>query len=213
MIVLIFHLDFLANRILDYSYDGLIRFVLESLFHHSHSNMIQILDPLKIGYADTSTVGKHIRYDRNSFLPQVGMGIRGNWTICSFDNQFCVDVLDVVLVDYLFFGAETKDIAFEEERFLVVVFFIASNVGNSAFLFLMFHNFINIKSFLIIQRTIPFNNPYNDPTCLHPEIRKMVSNITEPLQYTCFSFNTKGQIQLLVVVLSLEELPCCVKQS
>jgi hypothetical protein len=76
--------------------------------------MIEVFDPFKVGHANTSRIGEHIRYDHDSFLLEIGMCIRSNWTVCSFNNELCVDILNVVLMDGLFLCTETENVAFEE---------------------------------------------------------------------------------------------------
>jgi len=94
------------------SLDNLKVLLLGVLFGHAaRGDVVQVLKPLEVRAGDTTTVGKHVGYNDDISLEQGLFCIVCDRAIGTLNNNLAVEIVNVELVDSLFFGTGDKDVA------------------------------------------------------------------------------------------------------
>ena len=78
--------------------------------------MIQIFQPLKVRYSDTTCIEKHIRYDIAAFFSQNILSVRCDWSVGALGNQPTVNMACIVTRDHLLVCSRYEYVALFQEN-------------------------------------------------------------------------------------------------
>lgn len=80
------------------------------LGHTAGGNMVEVLEPLKVGAGDTATVGEHVGDDDDAVLGKVVLSGEGGGTVSTFDDNLGLNVFHVGHVNGEFLGSGDQDV-------------------------------------------------------------------------------------------------------
>ena len=60
--------------------------------------MVEILEPLKVGDSDSTSIDVHVRDDQAPGILKYFVSSRGDWSISCFSNDSCLDFTGITLV-------------------------------------------------------------------------------------------------------------------
>lgn len=164
--------------------ERLVLLLLVLLSNTARSNVIQILEPLKVRAGHTSTVGEHVGNNNNSFSVENLFGHEGSRTVSSFENNLALEFISVVNVDSLFLGSGNEDITVLLHVGLRIVDFdevSVAVVSESTFLKHLGSNIVDIESSFIVDGRVILDDTYNDTSIFLEELCSPVADSSKTL--------------------------------
>merc|ERR1719282_720484 len=175
--------------------------------------MIEILEPLKVGDSDTTSIDVHVRNDQASLLLEDLVSSRSDGSIGSLANNLGLNLVSIGCIDHLLHGSGYQDVAWLVHDVLAGVGLSSGESNNSSMLQLPVFQSLWINTFWIVDGTVPLGNTNTlgansgqIATCVETHVTKSLNNVS-------FSQPSNIQTQLGHVLLLLDEVVQTVEDS
>ena len=83
-------------------------------------DMVEVLEPFKVGDSDTTSIEVHVRDHEATVVPQDLVSLGRDGTIGSFPNDLCLDFVGIATVDDLLHCCRDQDVTVFKEKFVFV---------------------------------------------------------------------------------------------
>merc|ERR1719282_1759441 len=120
--------------------------------------MIEILEPLKVGDSDTTSVDVHVRNDQASLLLEDLVSSRSDRSIGSFTDNLGLNLVSIGCIDHLLHGGGHEDVAGLVHDVLAGVGLGSREANNSSMFQLPVFQSLWINTFWIVDGPVPLCN-------------------------------------------------------
>ena len=171
--------------------------------------MVKVLEPFEIRDGYTANIGEHVWNDLHSSSLKNLIASESSGSICTFDNNFSLNVRSTMRVDDAIYGTWCKDIALlshHKERVSGFDLLSVREIVDIARLMLMHLYFIWVEALAAINGRIFFDNSHDFCTLSMTKFGKMITNITETLYNDFLSSDAQTDISRLTKVFIIKQL-------
>merc|ERR1712166_308298 len=173
----------------------LVLLLLVSLVDTAGSNVIQVLEPLEVRAGDTTPVGQHVGDNNNSLGVKNFSSHESSGTIGTFEDDFALELVGVVLVDSLLLGSGDEDVTRHLHEALGVHSLDlvgVAVVGESALGEHLGSNIIDVKTRLVVNGGVILNDTNDNTSIFREELSSPVANCAEALDNERLSRDSLG---------------------
>merc|ERR1719282_2202120 len=175
--------------------------------------MIEILEPLKVGDSDTTSVDVHVRNDQASLLLEDLVSSRSDGSIGSFTDNLGLNLVSIGCIDHLLHGGGHEDVAGLVHDVLAGVGLGSREANNSSMFQLPVFQSLWINTFWIVDGPVPLCNTNTLGTNSGQIATGVETHVTKSLNNVSFSQPSNIQTQLGHVLLLLDEVIQTVEDS
>merc|ERR1719282_400059 len=175
--------------------------------------MIEILEPLKVGNSDTTSIDVHVRNNQASLLLEDLVSSWSDGSIGSFTNNFGLNLVSIGCIDHLLHGGRHEDVAGLVHDVLASVGLGSGEANNSSMLQLPVFQSLWINTFWIVDGTVPFCNTHTLGANSGQITTGVETHVTKSLNNVSFSQPSYIKTQLGHVLLLLDEVVQTVEDS
>merc|ERR1719282_2257712 len=168
--------------------------------------MIEILEPLKVGDSDTTSIDVHVRNDQASLLLEDLVSSRSDGSIGSLANNLGLNLVSIGCIDHLLHGSGYQDVAWLVHDVLAGVGLSSGESNNSSMLQLPVFQSLWINTFWIVDGPVPLGNTNTLGANSGQIAAGMENHVTKSLNNISFSQPSNIQTQLGHVLLLLDEV-------
>merc|ERR1740117_2080684 len=169
--------------------------LLVSLVDTAGSNVIQVLEPLEVRTGDTTSVGQHVGDNNNSLGVKDFFSHESSGTVGTFEDDFALELVGVVLVDSLLLGSGDEDVTrhlHEALRIHSLDLVGVAVVGESALGEHLGSNIIDVKTRLVVNGGVVLNDTNDNTSIFREELSSPVANCAEALDDERLSRDSLG---------------------
>ena len=178
---------FLADGIADRLEDSHVLIAGELPGESTVRDVVQVLEPFKVGNGDTASVEVKIWNDKAFVLDEYVMSEWSHWTVGTFSNNLGFDAASVVGGDDLLFGAGSENIALDFDEAALFGFVPSSGTreaGDASSFHLMFIQSVDVDAVLVEKTSIPLDDTDAFRTLIKVKISRIKKcNLTCLLKY------------------------------
>merc|ERR1719282_1343691 len=168
--------------------------------------MIEILEPLKVGNSDTTSIDVHVRNDQASLLLEDLVSSRSDGSIGSFTNDLGLNLVSIGCIDHLLHGSGYEDVAGLVHDVLAGVGLGSGESNNSSMLQLPVFQSLWINTFWIVNGTVPLCDTNTLGANSGQIATGVETHVTKSLNNVSFSQPPNIQTQLGHILLLLDEV-------
>merc|ERR1719282_249127 len=175
--------------------------------------MIEILEPLKVGNSDTTSIDVHVRNNQASLLLEDLVSSRSDGSIGSFTDDLGLNLVSIGCIDHLLHGGGYENVAGLVHDVLASVGLGPGEANNSSMLQLPVFQSLWINTFWIVNGTVPLGNTNTLGANSGQIATGVETHVTKSLNNVSFSQPSNIQTQLGHVLLLLDEVIQTVEDS
>merc|ERR1719282_1646979 len=175
--------------------------------------MIEILEPLKVGNSDTTSIDVHVRNNQASLLLEDLVSSWSDGSIGSFAGDLGLNLVSISCIDHLLHGSGYQDVAGLVHDVLASVGLGSRESNNSSMLQLPVFQSLGINTFWIVNGTVPLGNTNTLGANSGQIATGVETHVTKSLNNVSFSQPSNIQTQLGHVLLLLDEVVQTVEDS
>ena len=153
--------NFLADRIADRLEDSHVLIASELPGESTVRDVVQVLEPFKVGNGDTASIEVKIGNDKALVLDEYVMSEGSHRTVSTFSDNLGFDAASVVGGDDLLFGAGSENIALDFDKAAFFGFVPSSGTreaGDASGFHLMFIQSVDVDAVLVEKTSIPLDD-------------------------------------------------------
>jgi len=151
----------LADRIADRLEDSHVLVASEFPCESTVRDVVQVLEPFKVGNGDTASVEVKIGDDKALVLDEYFMSKGSHWTVSTFSDDLGFDATSIVSGDDLLFSASSKNIAFDFDEAAFFGFVPSSGTrkaGDASGLHLVLVQSVDVDAVLVEKTSVPLDD-------------------------------------------------------
>ena len=178
-----------------------LRFHLVLLGQAAGGDVIEVLQPFKVGAGDTSTVDEHVWGSNNASADEDLLSSVSGGAVSTLEDGFNVDELSVTHVQRFLSGGGDHAVGMLKEEGLGVAHFNLFGIGErceGAVLDHVILNLLDIKASGVVDGRVVLNHSGNFTTVLLDELGGPVADSAEALDDEGLTLDTFGELYAFV---------------